>query len=321
MNLRTLRSDILLFITALIWGFAFVAQRLGMEAVGPFTFNGVRFALGSLVLVPVILFTRRNRAPLSRAERAAERKALLKSGLLAGGVLFAGASLQQVGMVSTTAGNAGFITGLYVVLVPILGLALSLRTSMGTWLGAVLAAAGLYFLSVTKALTISPGDFLVFLGAFFWAGHVLIIGRFSPGLDSFRLAFVQYAACSLLSLAVAAAGEVMTLDGISRAALPILYGGACSVGIAYTLQIVGQKEAPSAHAAILLSLESVFAAIGGWIILGEILSPRQLSGCSLMLLGMLVSQLWRIGSHRVLDKGSSRACQENNQAARGHGRD
>lgn len=294
MNVRTLRSDLLLFLTALIWGFAFVAQRVGMEAVGPFTFNGVRFALGCLVLVPVILFSGRKRAPRTPAEKKAERKALATSGLCAGVLLFSGASLQQMGMVTTTAGNAGFITGLYVVLVPILGLFLSQRASKGTWIGAVLAAVGLYLLSVTASLTFSPGDFLVFLGAFFWAGHVLVIGRFSPNLDSYRLAFVQYAACSLLSLAFAGLGEEMTVEGISRAALPIFYGGACSVGIAYTLQIVGQKEAPSAHAAILLSLESVFAALGGWIVLGELLSPRQLAGCALMLLGMLLSQLWRI---------------------------
>jgi drug/metabolite transporter (DMT)-like permease len=200
-----------------------------------------------------------------------------------------------MGMVTTTAGNAGFITGLYVVLVPILGLFMSQKTSAGTWIGAVLASLGLYLLSVSASFTISPGDILVLLGAFFWAGHVLVIGRFSPNMDSYRLAFIQYAACSLMSLAVAGIWETTTIEALSRAALPILYGGVCSVGIAYTLQIVGQKEAPSAHAAILLSLESVFAAIGGWIILDELLTPRQLAGCSLMLLGMLLSQLWGIG--------------------------
>lgn len=307
MNARTLRSDLLLFLTALIWGFAFVAQRVGMEAVGPFTFNGVRFALGCLVLVPVIRFTGRKRALRPPAEKKAERRALLGSGLCAGGLLFSGASLQQMGMVTTTAGNAGFITGLYVVLVPILGLFLSQRTSKGTWVGAVLAAVGLYLLSVTASFTFSPGDLLVFLGAFFWAGHVLVIGRFSPNLDSYRLAFVQYAACSLLSLAFAGLCEEMTIEGISRAALPILYGGACSVGIAYTLQIVGQKEAPSSHAAILLSLESVFAALGGWLILGELLSPRQLAGCALMLLGMLLSQLWRIRPAAAAGQGRADA--------------
>ncbi len=294
MNIRTLRSDILLFLTALIWGFAFVAQRLGMEDVGPFTFNAVRFALGCMVLLPVILFMERNRPLIPAHVRQAERKGIVRVGLLAGGLLFCGASLQQAGMVYTTAGNAGFITGLYVVLVPIIGILFGQKTSKGTWVGAVFAAAGLYLLSITSSLTISFGDLLVLLGAFFWALHVLVIGRYSPDMDSFKLAFFQYAACSVLSLCVACVIETITLEGLSRAAWPILYGGMISVGIAYTLQIIGQKEAPSSHAAILMSLESVFAAIGGWFMLAERLSPRQLSGCFLMLLGMLLSQLWRV---------------------------
>lgn len=291
---RALRSDILLFVTALIWGFAFVAQRVGMEDVGPFTYNGVRFALGVLVLSPFVFFgTTRKGSPTPRS-LPQERSGTLKVGLLAGLVLFAGASLQQTGMVSTTAGNAGFITGLYVVIVPILGLFLSQRASAGAWVGAAFAAFGLYLLSITRDFTICFGDLLVFAGAFFWAVHVLIIGRFSPRMDSFKLAIVQYSVCSLLSLAVAGAGESITIVSLKNAAWPILYGGVISVGIAYTLQIVGQREAPSTHAAVLMSLESVFAAIGGGIFLHEHLSPRQFAGCALMLLGMLVSQLWRV---------------------------
>ncbi len=295
MNVRALRSDLMLFITALLWGFAFVAQRMGMEDVSPFTFNGVRFALGALVLLPVILFTGMLRPRASHKSLSAGTGGMFKVGLLAGCLLFAGASLQQVGLVYTTAGNAGFITGLYVVLVPILGLLFSQKASKGTWLGALFAAAGLYLLSVTRTLKISYGDFLVLLGAFFWAAHVLVIGRYSPKMDSFRLAFFQCAACAILSLATATFSESITAESLRNAAWPIFYGGAISVGIAYTLQIVGQREAPSAHAAILLSLEAVFAALGGWIILSEQLSTRQLIGCSLMLLGMLVSQLWRAG--------------------------
>jgi drug/metabolite transporter (DMT)-like permease len=296
---RALRSDILLFITALIWGFAFVAQRIGMENVGPFTYNGVRFALGSLVLSPFVFFNSSRKGRLTPPAGAAEYGGILKVGILAGLVLFAGASLQQMGMVYTTAGNAGFITGLYVVIVPILGLFLSQRASAGAWTGAAFAAAGLYLLSITKEFTICFGDFLVFVGAFFWAAHVLIIGRFSPRMDSFKLALIQYSVCSALSLAVAGANENITLGALENAAWPILYGGIISVGIAYTLQIVGQREAPSAHAAILMSLESVFAAVGGGIVLHEHLSLRQLAGCSLMLFGMLISQLWRV---RFTDK-------------------
>ncbi|MFA5028278.1 MAG: DMT family transporter [Candidatus Methylomirabilota bacterium] len=285
---RALRADGLLLLTAVIWGFAFVAQRMGMEHVGPFGFNGVRFALGCLVLLPLIL----RRAPAGRIDPPSPP--VRGGGLLAGLVLFCGASFQQVALVYTTAGKAGFITGLYVVLVPVLGAALGQRTHAGAWTGALLAAAGLYLLSVTEQLAFAPGDLLVLIGAGFWAVHVLLIGWLSPRQDPLRLAFAQYAVCSLLSLLASAALEPNALDGYRAAALPILYGGVLSVGVAYTLQVVAQQEAKPAHAAILLSLETVFAALGGWLVLGETLSPRGLVGCALMFAGMLVSQLWRI---------------------------
>jgi len=292
MNLGTYRADALLLLTAVIWGFAFVAQRVGMEHVGPYTFNGVRFALGSLSLVPLLFWLQRRKSPDHKREPGAGWRVILRGGSLAGLFLFAGASLQQVGLVYTTAGNAGFITGLYVVIVPIMGLALRQKTHGGTWLGAFLAAAGLYFLSITEAMTIAWGDLLVLIGAFFWAAHVLIIGRLSPRMDALKLAITQFAVCSLLSLLTAAVIETLTWEGLSKAAIPILYGGLGSVGVAYTLQVVAQKDAHPAHAAIFLSMEAVFAAIGGWWLLSEILTARALFGCSLMLFGMLVSQLW-----------------------------
>jgi drug/metabolite transporter (DMT)-like permease len=292
MKTETLKSDALLLLTAIIWGFAFVAQRMGMDHVGPFTFNAIRFALGCLVLVPVILGNhRRVSAPGQLPEIGGTGK-IVPSGLMAGLVLFGGASLQQVGLVFTTAGNAGFITGLYVVIVPMLGLFFNQRANAGSWIGAILAAVGLYLLSITDQFTIAFGDFLVLLGAFFWAGHVLLIGWMSPRMDPLKLAFTQYAACSVLSLLTAVGFETITLAGVVGAALPIFYGGALSVGVAYTLQVVAQRKAHPAHAAILLSLEAVFAAIGGWIILGETLTGRGFIGCSLMLAGMLLSQLW-----------------------------
>ncbi|MCU0556325.1 MAG: DMT family transporter [Desulfobacterales bacterium] len=289
--MRTLKSDALLMLTATIWGFAFVAQRVGMEYVGPFTFNGVRFALGSLSLVPLMLLKRKNPSAIAALLPPADRRTVAWGGALAGLVLFMGASLQQVGLVHTTAGNAGFITGLYVVIVPLLGLFWRQRPDLGTWIGALLAAAGLYLLSVTAAFEIAFGDLLVLVGAFFWAAHVLIIGWLSPRIESIQLACIQFAVCSLLSLITAAALETMTLQGLMGAALPILYGGLLSVGVAYTLQVVAQRDARPAHAAIILSLESVFAALGGWLLLGELLSARALVGCSLMMAGMLLSQL------------------------------
>ena len=293
MNTRTLTSDALLLLTAIIWGFAFVAQRVGMEYVGPFTFNGVRFALGGLSLLPLLYINRQK----AMAFQQHSLKSVIFGGFLAGGALFMGASLQQVGIVYTTAGKAGFITGLYVVIVPILGLFWKQHTCAGSWIGAVLAAIGMYLLSVTGAFTIAFGDFLVFIGAFFWAGHVQLIGWLTRKVDSLQLAFFQFMTCSLLSLLTAAATEEIALQSVLNATVPILYGGLFSVGVAYTLQVVAQRNAHAAHAAIILSLESVFAAVGGWLMLNEILSLRGLIGCALMLCGMLLSQFHLTLSH------------------------
>lgn len=294
MPAKSLKADILLLLTATIWGFAFVAQRVGMDFVGPFTFNGVRFALGSLSLLPLIWLMQRqkNRAPAVIPQAGGME--LLRGGLLAGLALFLGASLQQVGLVYTTAGNAGFITGLYVVIVPILGLIWHQRPALGTWLGAILATSGLFLLSVTDDFSIAYGDSLVLIGAFIWAGHVLLIGWLSPRMDALKLSAIQFAVCALLSLLTALAIESIRLDGIIAAAVPIFYGGLFSVGIAYTLQVVAQRDAHPAHTAIILSLEGVFAALGGWLLLGEVLTPRGLFGCALMLGGMLLSELWNV---------------------------
>ena len=288
----TVKSDALLLTTAVIWGFAFVAQRVGMDYVGPFTFNGIRFAIGSLSLLPLVVISREQPAATHNFLPPPGLKTILFGGTALGLALFSGASLQQIGLVYTTAGKAGFITGLYVIIVPLLGLFWRQQPKIGTWVGAALAAVGLYFLSVTEEFTIEPGDLLVLIGAFFWAAHVLIIGWLSPRINPIKLAFSQYVACSILSLITASIIEDMTLPAIIQAAIPILYGGLLSVGVAYTLQVIAQRDAHPAHAAILLSLEAVFAAVGGWLVLGEIISPRGLFGCGLMLGGMLLSQLW-----------------------------
>ena len=292
MDKLTLKSDMLLFLTSFIWGLGFVAQRVGMDYVGPFTFNSIRFALGALVLVPLILLGKKPQVFCDSLRPILRFKIKLLSGILAGLVLFAAASFQQMGLVYTTAGNAGFITGLYVVIVPILGLMFRQYTNAGTWIGTFLAAAGLYLLCVTEKLTVSLGDFLVLVSAFLWAAHVLIIGWLSPKLESLKLACVQFTVCSILSLIAAVGVEIITLQGIYHAAIPILYGGLLSVGIAYTLQVVAQQNTHPAHAAILLSFEAVFAVTGGWLILDETLTTRGMLGCALMLSGMLLSQLW-----------------------------
>ncbi len=285
------KSNGLLFLTAAIWGFAFVAQRAGMAHVGPFTFNAVRFALGGLALVPLLLRSKGRQANHDLCWPQLKGRMIFLGGGLAGLFLFLGASLQQWGIVYTTAGKAGFITGLYVIIVPILGLLWGWRSGLGTWLGAILATAGLYFLSISQHFTMSPGDGLVLGAAFLWAGHVHVIGWLSPRAESIKLAFGQFMVCSGLSLIVALLVEEITIGGLVGAAIPILYAGLLSSGVAYTLQVVAQRWARPAHAAIILSLEAVFALLGGWLLLAEILSRRELLGCLLMLGGMFVSQL------------------------------
>ncbi|MCL4803893.1 MAG: DMT family transporter [Anaerolineae bacterium] len=284
-----LRANLLLLLTAVIWGFAFVAQRSGMEHVGPFTFNAIRFLIGALALIP--LMTSLDRRREARAVVPLRDRSLLIGGLLAGFVIFAAATLQQVGIVYTTAGKAGFITSLYVVLVPVLGLALGHRPSAAVWVGATLAAIGLYFLTIQEGLTIAWGDLLVLIGAFLWAGHVLLIGHLSPGTDPVKLAFLQFMACAALSAVAAALSETVTADAVRAALVPILYAGIMSVGVGYTLQVVAQGYTRPADTAIILSLEAVFAVVGGWILLGEELSLRALFGCGLMLAGILISQI------------------------------
>ncbi len=293
MKPQTLKSDTLLLITAAIWGFAFVAQRIGMSYLGPFFFNGTRFALGTLSLLPLLMIKQGGKTgddPSFPPSKGGRRINDVFGGALAGSALFLGASLQQVGLVYTTAGKAGFITGLYVVLVPLLGFFFGQKNGRGTWVGAILAATGLFLLSVTENFTIALGDLLELIGAFFWATHVLILGWLSPKIYPLKLAFYQFAACSLLSLLTAIITETLSFQALSQAALPILYGGLLSVGVAYTLQVVAQRDTKPAHAAIILSLEAVFAALGGWIILGETLDNRGLIGCALMLAGMLSTQ-------------------------------
>jgi len=230
-----------LLLTAAIWGFAFVAQRVGMQHVGAFTFNGVRFALGSLSLLPVIyFFNKKNNDKKQEIEKneeiskQADLKTTIKSGIIAGSVLFIAASLQQVGLIYTTAGKAGFITSLYIVLVPILGIFLKQKTHVSTWIGALTAVIGLYFLSINESLTIEFGDFLEIIGAFFWAIHIQLIGKFVKNVDVIKLSSIQFATCSIFSLITAFIFEDVNITGLSNALIPLLYGGIMSAGVAYT---------------------------------------------------------------------------------------
>lgn len=286
MKLSALKSNFILLLVAIIWGTGFVAQRMGMEHIGPFTFNGIRFLLGCIPLIPFVF--------LSKDKLSFERRiSLIKSGIISGVFLFFGISFQQVGLVYTTAGKAGFITGLYVVIVPILGLLINqTKTSPASWIGAVMASVGIYFLSIKKGIDINPGDILTFFSAICFAIHLIVISRFTNQFDTTKLSFVQFFFCGVISLITAAIFENLIVENILNSSLPLIYGGIISVGIAYTLQIYGQKETPATNAAIILSLESVFAVLSGWLILNEILSGRAILGCTLMLSGIIISQLF-----------------------------
>ena len=331
MNKKALRADILLLLTAGIWGFGFVAQRSGMEYIGPFAFNGIRFILGSLSLLPLILI-RRGR---SVTGTAAPRYLLMPS-MAAGGCLFIAVVFQQFGIIFTTAGNAGFITGLYVVLTPLFGIFLGKKTGLVTWIGSILTLTGLYFISAAgNEGSINPGDILIVISAFFWAAHVLLIdylmrvkithnnGEDKLPIDPVEISAGQFAVCGILSLVGAFLAEpyigtaVERIDpsllsaglfqwqpfpaliaslnaGIARisaeALIPILYGGLCSVGIAYTLQVVAQRDAPPAHATIILCFEGCFAALGGMLLLSEKAVIWTLLGFAFMLAGMMATQ-------------------------------
>lgn len=281
------KSTFLLFLTAIIWGFAFVAQRVGAEYVGTFTFNGIRFILGSLSLIPVIFIFEKE-----KFDKIKFKKTIL-SAMLAGVVLFIASTLQQFGIVYTgSAGKAGFLTGLYIVLVPLIKFIGGKKTGILTFFGAVSAVIGLFFLCMTgDKLTLGIGDVVLIIGAFFWAGHILIVDKFVNDVSTLKFSMFQFLVCGLLSMIFAISTETIEISAIKSAGIPILYGGLMSVGIAYTCQILGQKDADPTFASIVFSTESVFSAIGGAIILHEIMSGRGYLGCILIFIGIVLSQL------------------------------
>ncbi|MCB5271982.1 MAG: DMT family transporter [Candidatus Cloacimonetes bacterium] len=276
-------SKLLLLLTAALWGFAFVAQRQGMEHLDPFTFNAIRFALGAL-FVRFVLF-----------KSFAKKTPML---WLPGLVLFAAASLQQIGIIYTSAGSAGFITGLYVLFVPILGFFLGQKSGLRLIISVVLAVFGLYLLSSFASAEVTFGNLLVLISAVFWAMHVQIVHRYSRLVPTAVLAFDQFAVCALLSTAFAlgvrifmhpqASFSASYFIDIGKTLWPLLYGGIMSAGVAYTLQIKAQKKVEPGPAAVIMSLEGVFAMLGGYLLLKESLSLRSIVGASILLLAMLL---------------------------------
>lgn len=295
-----LRANLMLLLTAFIWGSAFVAQSKGMDYIGPYTFNCVRNIVASVFLIPVILlfdYLRMKNPPTeeivekTNEEKKAEKKTLLIGGALCGTVLFVASSLQQIGIMYTTAGKAGFITALYIVIVPILGLFLGKRVRPIIWACVIVAAIGLYLLCIKDDFNIGKGDFLVLICAFVFSLHILVIDHFSPKVDGVKLSCIQFFVCFMFSGIMMFCTETPDLSAILQSAMPILYTGILSSGVAYTLQIVAQKDTDPTVASLLLSLESVFALLAGMLVLHEMLSGKETIGCILMFAAIIVAQL------------------------------
>lgn len=297
MRLTPVTADLLMLLAAAIWGFGFIAQKEAMDAVGPLTFNAVRFGIGALAIAPLrFVFPR-----IQNGDRRSELRLLCKGGLLLGLVVAVASGFQQYGIVGTDAGPAGFITGLYVVFTPLLGLLVGVRTHLATWIGCAMALGGMWFLAFKgddAGFAIDFPAVLVLVGAFGWATQVLIVDRLSPRTDPIELTVFQFAIVAVTSMIAAVVFEGSSALNIphilSVATWEVLYSGVLAIGLAFFVQIVAQRKSPPAHVAILLSLEAVFAAIGGWWLLGETYDGRTLLGCALVLIGILASQVPRL---------------------------
>ncbi len=293
-----MQSNILLLFTALIWGSSFVAQKSGMDYIEPFTFNGIRMVIGGLVLIPFILLMDRKKArdgaaePMSDEEKAKARKKIIAGGICCGLAIFVASSLQQFGVSYTTAGKAGFITTLYVVIVPIISVLLRKRVRPIMWLCVVLGAVGLYLLCMTDdSFKLAFGDMLVLLCAVAFAVHIMVVDHFAAKLDGTKLSCIQFLTSGILGLVGMAIFESPDINAILDCWLPILYAGVLSCGLGYTFQVIAQKYAEPTVASLLMSLESVFAVISGAILLHETMSMRELTGCAVIFAAVIISQL------------------------------
>ncbi len=282
------KNAVILFLTAFIWGTAFVAQSVGMDHLGPFAFNGIRNFIGAAALLPCIVLLDK----LSLIdEGTGTKKDLLLGGICCGVLLFGASSLQQIGMQYTTAGKSGFITAFYIVLVPVLGIFFRQKTGWRVWLAVVIAIIGLYFLCITESFSIGKGDIYIFFCALVFSLHILVIDHFSPKVNGVKMSCIQFLVVGILSVPFMALFETVTMEAVNASWGPILYAAVLSSGVAYTLQIIGQKNVNPAIASLILSLESCISVLAGWAILGEQLSARELTGCVLMFAAIILAQL------------------------------
>ncbi len=284
-----MKNNILLVLTALIWGCAFVAQSVGMDYVGPFTFNMARFLIGAIVLLPVIWFMDRQRK--TGAEKDAGQKTLIIGGICCGIALAVASTLQQWGILFTTVGKAGFITAMYIVIVPLLGIFIGKKVRPLIIGCVAIAVVGFYFLCMTESLRLGLGDFLVLLCAIAFSIHILVIDHFSPKVDGVKMSAIQFLTAAIISAVPTLLWEQPVFTEILQAWQPVLYAGVMSCGVAYTLQIIAQKNADPTVASLLLSLESVFSVLAGWVLLGQGLSLKELFGCVLIFCAIILAQL------------------------------
>lgn len=301
---KSAKSTILLLMAAIIWGSAFVAQRAGMDSIGPFYFCALRSIIGALSLWIVYIITDKasSKNKQSEEEKHLENKHIIKGGLVCGAVIFLAMNSQQMGLVSVDAGKSGFLTALYIVLVPIIGIFLRHKTTLFTWLGAGLSVIGLYLLCITTEFTIEGGDVILLIGALFWAMHILCINHFAPKVNVIKLNALQFFIAGIISLIVAIFREPISIEAVTGAAAAILYTSIGSTAIAFTLQAMAQKYANPTAAAITMSTEALWAVVFGFIILGETLTSRELVGCIFMLAAVIISQLPPPKSKQISDE-------------------
>ncbi len=305
---KQLRAEGMLMMTAIIWGTAFVAQKSGMDYIGPMAFNGIRNIVGGLVLIPVILFLdslakkrTADQPPKTAEEKAAEKKLLIIGGICCGLALMFASSIQQIAIVYTTAGKAGFITAMYVLLVPLIGwIFLRRKLRPIIWLCVVGAVVGLYLLCIPAESgfgNINKGDVIMLICSLFFAIHILVVDYFSPKVDSVKLSCIQFFVAGIVACCFIAPVDPLlgytfpTMAQLLDGSFSILYTGIMSCGVAYTLQVVGQADAEPTIASMILCLESVFSVIAGAIILGEAMGAREIIGCVLMFAAILIAQL------------------------------
>ncbi|RHS26549.1 DMT family transporter [Roseburia sp. AF12-17LB] len=289
---QQIKSSLILLLTATIWGVAFVAQSVGMEYIGPFTFNAIRCVLGGLVLIPVILVLKKKKETGAENQEKEDKKTLWTGGIACGVILCIASNLQQFGIMEASVGKSGFFTALYIVMIPVIGIFIGKRPGIKLWFCVALAVVGMYLLCMKDgSFTIERADIMLLLCALAFSFHILVVDYFSPKVGGVKMSCIQFFVCGVLSAVGMLFTETPDISNIQAAWLPLLYAGLLSCGVGYTLQIVGQKGINPVIASLIMSLESVISALAGWVILGQVLSPKEILGCVLMFVAIIITQI------------------------------